>query len=563
MPDVVLIAPPIQEFYLTKKRTIPYGLASIAASLEAEGLSCTIIDALARDKVKVIRYPDSFSHLVPYYGRADISLFSLFHQFKHFGYSYEHIGHLTRKAQPLVVGISSLFTPYCDQALETAKAVKRFCPDAIVVLGGHHPTHFPEQTLSWDAVDFVLRGEGEKTFPELCRLLKSQGPNSRPDKACLKQIKGIAFRTGDAMFVTPPAWVEDLGSQPAPDFEKIDWNYYQRRKKATITVVASRGCPFTCSYCAVSAAGSHGRFRQRPVSDILEEIQLQAGKRPIGFIDFEDENLTLKKSWILELLDGIGSIFKGNRVELRAMNGLYPPSLDEEIILAMKKAGFKTLNLSVGSFSKEQLKQFRRPDVRAAHDRVLDMAESFCMDCVSYILGAAPGQSPATSLKDLFMLASRRTLAGFSVYYPAPGSVDYGVCKEKRLLPPDFTMMRSTALPVSDTTSQLQALTLLRLARILNYLKYCAGTQKGLPPALSREALLAMESEGAGAISGPDFSGLCREKASDLLMRMFLTDAVPRGMDHQGNIYVHPHCPDLCKKFVEGIGRIRICPTTA
>ncbi len=553
MPDVVLIAPPIQEFYLTKKRTVPYGLAAIAGSLEAEGFTCTIIDALARDKVKVIDYPELFSYLVPYYGRSDISLFSLFHQFKHFGFSYEHIGHLTRKARPKVVGISSLFTPYCDQALETAKAVKRFCPDTVVVLGGHHPTHFPKQTLSCSAVDFVLRGEGEKTFPELCRLLKAQGKYVRPDEAALKQIKGIAFRADDTIFVNPPAWVEDLGSQATLDFEKIDWHYYQRKKKAAITVVASRGCPFTCSYCAVSASGSHGRFRQRPVSDILAEIQLQAKKRPIGFIDFEDENLTLKKTWVLELLDGLDNIFKGKSVELRAMNGLYPPSLDEEIILAMKRAGFKTLNLSVGSFSKEQLKQFRRADVRNAHDRVLDMAERCGMDCVSYILGAAPGQSPETSLNDLFMLASRRTLAGFSVYYPAPGSVDYALCEDRHLLPENFTMMRSTALPVSDTTSKIQALTLLRLARILNYLKSCAGTDTDLPCALSGKARSATES--GRAASNPD-----RERASDLLIRMFLTDAVPRGMDHQGNIYVHPHCPDLCKKFVDKIGRIRICP---
>ena len=47
MPDVVLIAPPIREFYLTKKRTIPYGLACIAKQLEQAGFSCTIIDALA------------------------------------------------------------------------------------------------------------------------------------------------------------------------------------------------------------------------------------------------------------------------------------------------------------------------------------------------------------------------------------------------------------------------------------------------------------------------------------------------------------------------------------
>ena len=50
MAKVILIQPPIREFYLTRKRTIPYGLASIAASLEQAGFDTEIIDALARDK---------------------------------------------------------------------------------------------------------------------------------------------------------------------------------------------------------------------------------------------------------------------------------------------------------------------------------------------------------------------------------------------------------------------------------------------------------------------------------------------------------------------------------
>ena len=85
LPLILLVQPPIEEFYLTRKRTIPYGIASICASLEARGYPTQIIDALATDKSKSIPYPEGFSHLTPYYGRDDLTLFSLFHQFKHFG----------------------------------------------------------------------------------------------------------------------------------------------------------------------------------------------------------------------------------------------------------------------------------------------------------------------------------------------------------------------------------------------------------------------------------------------------------------------------------------------
>ena len=75
---VVLVQPPIKDFYLTKKRTIPYGLACIAASIQKQDFNVEIIDALATNKSKTIAYPEEFSYLKPFYGQKDQTLFSLF-----------------------------------------------------------------------------------------------------------------------------------------------------------------------------------------------------------------------------------------------------------------------------------------------------------------------------------------------------------------------------------------------------------------------------------------------------------------------------------------------------
>ncbi|MCG8633706.1 MAG: B12-binding domain-containing radical SAM protein [Desulfobacterales bacterium] len=552
MAKVILIQPPIREFYLTRKRTIPYGLASIAASLEQAGFDTEIIDALARDKSKVIDYPESFAHLKPYYGRQDVTLFSLFHQFRHFGYSHEHLAAMVRDRQPLIVGISSLFTAYQDQALETAKTVRRFYPDAYIVLGGHHPTVFPEKILDCNAVDFVVRGEGEASLPKLCRIIddhvrkRPHHTGQLPEPGKLKAVPGIGFRENAGLFISAPAWVENLSRIPGPALEKTDHSYYCRNKAAAITVVASRGCPFPCSYCSVSASSSHSGFRQRRVEEILAEIRGQADEREIGFIDFEDENLTLKKDWFLELLGGIRQIFKGRQVELRAMNGLYPPSLDREIIREMRASGFKTLNLSLGSFSKKQLKRFKRPDVTDDHDRVVTLAEEFGLETVSYIIGAGPGQTARTTLEDLLMLARRRTLAGLSIFYPAPGSLDYEVCRKAEILPDDFSLMRSAALPLDHTTSRLEAVTLLRLSRILNYLKSLIDRYGCLPdPEIHTP-------ETAGDLKTPG-KGIDRHRISRKLVQWFLADGGIRGMDGKGEIYVHQADSQLTGAFLRGI----------
>ncbi|MDD4072876.1 MAG: cobalamin-dependent protein, partial [Desulfobacterales bacterium] len=186
---ILLIQPPIRDFYLTAKRTIPYGLASIASTLEQHGFTVALIDSLATSKSRVIDLPDEMAYLKEYYGTPDVSPFALFHHYRHFGYSFEHIKRLARQSRPFLIGISSLFTAYSAEALATAEAVKSVYPDIPVVLGGPHPTAMPESVMNCRAVDFVLRGEGEVSMAKLADALK----NGRE----LTQIPGIVFRKGN------------------------------------------------------------------------------------------------------------------------------------------------------------------------------------------------------------------------------------------------------------------------------------------------------------------------------------------------------------------------------
>jgi len=145
--DILLIQPPVRDFYLTKKRTIPYGLVCIASVLIENGFSTQLFDGLASSRSKSVELPEEMAYLKDYYGRPDLSPFALFHQFKHFGYSFEHIGKVSRDSGAFLVGISSLFTAYSSEAMVTAETVKKYHPDCTVVMGGHHPTELPEIVL--------------------------------------------------------------------------------------------------------------------------------------------------------------------------------------------------------------------------------------------------------------------------------------------------------------------------------------------------------------------------------------------------------------------------------
>lgn len=535
MPDVLLIQPPIRDFYLTSKRTIPYGLACMASALLKHGFSVQIFDALATSRSRQIDWPKEMAYLRRYYGDPDASPFALFHAYRHFGYSFEHIGKIARDAGAFLVGISSLFTPYIEEAVKTAETVKTFHPHCKIVLGGHHPTMLPLPVMENPSIDFVLRGEGEVSLPLLARAVKEGGN--------LHAIPGIVYRNHQKeIFTREPAGIDDLDECP-PAMDLISHSFYKRHGKGSTAIVASRGCPMKCTYCAVGA-NAFLPYRRRSIHGIMDEMAHAITRFHVRFIDFEDENLSLKPEWFLALLHEITERFGTFGIELRAMNGLISNTLDETMIRAMKKAGFKVLNLSLGSTSKNQLKRFQRPDTTEAFERALALAETYDLAAVGYVIIGGPFQDARESLNDLLFLARNRVLAGVSVYYPAPGSADYRICQTRALLPETFSLMRSSAFPLSHTTSRDESATLLRLGRIINFMKTLIDRNLEIPvPAAPKER-----------IENP----ADRMTTGIQLLQWFLWDGNIRGVRPDGQVYDHHCSPDLTRTFVENLARIRL-----
>lgn len=536
MPDVLLIQPPIRDYYRTAKRTLPYGLGLIADALLEDGVSVEILDALATRKVRSLEAPPAFAHLAPFYGRPDRSPFALFHGYRHYGYAFSHIEALVRRSGAFLVGISSLFTAYWDEARETARIVRKALPNAWIVVGGHHPTALPASVLSSDAVDFVIRGDGEAALPALYRVLRrGASPESVP---------GIGFGKPDGSHVMrEPAVVDALRGLGPGALDRIHSDAYRRRGRGGAVVVASRGCPMSCTYCAVGSGGLP--YRRRPVADVLAEMDTAVARSDARFIDFEDENLSLDPNWFHALLAGIRERFGRRTLELRAMNGLYAPTLDAGLIDAMAEAGFSALNLSLCTTHPGTLRRFRRPDLCDAVTHALKLGQARGMDAVTYILVGAPGQRAADAVDDLLFLAELPTLAGVSVFYPAPGSVEYRRTDAAGGLPGTFAAMRSAALPVSDTTTRLESATLLRLGRILNFMKHLRD--RGIP---LWDALPARP--------GDRIEGTDREAVGRRLLATVGQDGLIPGIAPDGRVFAHAATGSLVDTFRDGMARRRV-----
>src|SRR5499425_1523019 len=132
---VLLIQPPVQDFYDTDVRLQPIGLCYLKAAVNKDLPQVEVIikDFHAGCGRKTVKIPQELKYLTDYYPVADKSPFSTFHQYYHFGRSFDEIETEIAEIQPDVVGISSLFTPYYREVLEVAVRVKKQTRAIVIV----------------------------------------------------------------------------------------------------------------------------------------------------------------------------------------------------------------------------------------------------------------------------------------------------------------------------------------------------------------------------------------------------------------------------------------------
>jgi len=194
---ILLIQPPVRDFYQTPIRTQPIGLAYLAASLEQNSFEVEMLDCQVTTQKKSIPVPETFSHIKEFYPRGDLSPFRLFGEYYHFGLSYGEVTERIKQSNADAIGISSQFTPYCAEALNVASLVKSINPRLPVIMGGAHVSAVPEDVLMHPSVDYAVLGEAEDTLPLLLQHVKQ---NNLPD-----DIEGIGYKINVLPALSPGA----------------------------------------------------------------------------------------------------------------------------------------------------------------------------------------------------------------------------------------------------------------------------------------------------------------------------------------------------------------------
>jgi len=293
-------------------------------------------------------------------------------------------------------------------------ARERGCP---VVVSGSDATGDPGLYLARGAVA-VVTGEGEITLGELTDALT--GRSSAP----LEQIAGLAFLDARGTLTRTPArpFVRDVDSLPLPAWDLVDVERYRRLWRErhgyfSMNVVTTRGCPYSCNWCARPIYGQ--RYTVRSPERVVEEMAWLVRTWQPDHFAFADDIFGLKPGWIarfgeLVAAAGVARPFKCLlRVDL----------VDESVVRGLVNAGCRTVWVGAESGSQRVLDAMDKGTRIEQIEHATRLLKSAGIEVGFFLQFGYPDETWSEIRMTLDMV--RRCQPddiGISVSYPLPGT---------------------------------------------------------------------------------------------------------------------------------------------
>ncbi len=454
---IAVVTPPVRDMYFTPGRNSALGMHTVSSHLSRMGETVTLFNFPGDN-------PGGFSipplketeHLTPFLIQGEKGPVSFFTGYRQFGPSFEECAARITATEPDVILISCFAFAYAEDTVELVKAIKETGCTALIGAGGGGVSAFPQYFLA-SGIDFAVTGESEKVIPSLLKELHRTDPDFSRVPNCYTSIHHNKIEG-----TVPPSYF----SADSSDLEFI-WSITGETKKTRyISTSLSRGCPRRCRFC--SNFLTHGReFRKVPIGKIISGVtQIPTDKHTV--INFEDDNLSFDPEYLFEIL----KIFTVHLPErsFMAENGMDYSFLDSSIVKALAKAGFRQLNLSLGTLSTVSAESEYRHLSLSKYENVLEAAEQSGIAAVTYFISGLEKDSPEAAVAALRYLHNLPTLTGISPFYPVPGLP--GFTDTELFLTHSPSLCRGASFyPWNGTLSTAQLVTAFRLSRYSNLKK--------------------------------------------------------------------------------------------
>lgn len=306
------------------------------------------------------------------------------------------------KHDPGIIGIS-IMTGTANRGYEIADYYRAM--DVPVIIGGVHATLCPKEVKQH--ADAVAIGHAERTFPQI--------------------LRDIIAGTLKDYYVDKEQLSPD--QMPIPHRHLLNKGNY-----ITInSMLATRGCPNNCQFCAVPYAWGK-RYFKRPVDKVIEEIRTMEGKEVV----FIDVHLLADRDYAIKLLNSLIPLNKiwFGLTTTEAVN-------DPEIIKLLEKSGCKGLLIGFESVSPDSLKSLNKSfNVLSEYEGLVkDLHNAGVRINGTFLFGTDPDNESVFEKTVEFVDKTKIDLPRYSVFTPYPGTPVFSeMKKEKRIISYDWDM---------------------------------------------------------------------------------------------------------------------------
>ncbi|PQQ25432.1 hypothetical protein C6H69_22425 [Photorhabdus luminescens] len=309
--------------------------------------------------------------------------------------------------KPDIVGIS-IYSSHVDTALVWGKIIKSLIPNSLLFCGGPHISLAAENFMQTgrDIYSVAFKGEGEysvKILAEIFNRFKKQYGESIPAENYLyfeyfrkNIVNAVYFDRNDQLQVSrvekyqlpSEEWVNPLMEYDSERLQNLIFtDRRDGRKRKAIAFTSSRGCPLTCSFCAIIAADAEGpRWRAVDADILVNWIKEAREKYDFQHVYMMDANFFVKKDRVLAFSKGLHQIGNGDITWSSSSTVRYLLRLREELPILVKE-GLRLVEMGVESGSQTQLNYMNKrvtvqeniDAIRALQENKIDIGLDFIM----------------------------------------------------------------------------------------------------------------------------------------------------------------------------------------
>lgn len=369
----------------------PFQLAYAAALLEKLGLEILLVDGIAEGISE-----DEFLARI---GDFDPDLILLEVSLSSFGTD---------------LGIARRIRELMGQSVQLA-----FC-------GPHAQMFKPEFLNAHTEVDLVLIGEYEQTLANTAQVMAAGRDPAQVPGLILRNRLGKALSTG------PPELIKNIDSLPWPARHFLPMNNYFDNPgslpEPSLQIWASRGCPFSCTYCIWPQVMNGNRYRPRNIRDVLDEMEQVCDEYGFRSVYFDDDTFNIGKERMLAFC----SEKKRRSLDIPWAIMARADLMDQEILRAMAETGLKAIKYGIESADERLLKHVKKDLNLKKAKKNIEITKSLGIKVhLTFMLGI-PGETKQTIKKtvDLAKELDPDSLQ-FSILTPLPGTQIYEELLEK------------------------------------------------------------------------------------------------------------------------------------